>query len=162
MAGRPGISDIENAAALRADPGVTITAPYVPRPHLNNEVAQTVADVGTLLILFASTGGFKGGATLPQRLASGIGADFVNDPSQGGLVSLLRQMGIGKDDLEPLDSKAAAESDQRIRARVLGVFDGVAAGGVAEILIAGVRAVRSSPAAVRDLLPQVLTQPLPR
>ena len=137
----------QQAQALRDFPGVTVVAPELPRPEVEGEVANTIADLGTYLVLFATTGGFTAGRGLLANIGSGMAADFMSDPEQGGMVTLLRSLGVAPETLAPLDPQQAAAEDERIKARLLSVTDGAVTGAAISAVVAGIRMLRQNPTA---------------
>jgi hypothetical protein len=131
----------------REDTGFSVVAPELPRPEVEGEVANTIADLGTYLVLFATTGGFTAGRGLLANIGSGMAADFMSDPEQGGMVTLLRSLGVAPETLAPLDPQQAAAEDERIRARLLSVTDGAVTGAAISAVVAGVRMLRQNPTA---------------
>jgi hypothetical protein len=131
----------------REDTGFSVVAPELPRPEVEGEVANTIADLGTYLVLFATTGGFTAGRGLLANIGSGMAADFMSDPEQGGMVTLLRSLGVAPETLAPLDPQQAAAEDERIKARLLSVTDGAVTGAAISAVVAGVRMLRQNPTA---------------
>jgi hypothetical protein len=114
------------------------------------EGAGDVEDVATgfaeALMTFGLLRGMGAG-----NIAAGAGTDFTAIPEFGGVVSLLRDFGVGTELLEALDSRPEDEADvvQRLRARLTQVGEGGAIAGAFEAVPRIVRALREAPAPVR-------------
>jgi hypothetical protein len=157
--------DVINAATQntpQARLGLTNT-PRLPQVRLaepvqlrsQGEVESALRGMAAYLTTFAATGGFRAGASLLGRVTSGAAADFMQDPEDGTIITLLRELEVGRDLLSPLDAREAAQAENRIRARLLSMGEGAVLGGAVEGVVASLRAIRNNPA-TRDVLMRAL------
>lgn len=112
-------ADAVSAAMGRSEP---IRAPSIPTVPGVGTAEQVATKFGEALVAFALGRGAGMG-----NIAAGALADASFDPTEGGLVSLLRSLGIAEETLEALDSRVAEDATtwERLRGRLMQVGEGM-------------------------------------